>query len=103
MALLKEHQFRGHKIELVNNRWLFSALGKPVEDNWRKIPCGICGEKLTEEGHDKCIGILPGVMNACCGHGQVDEAYVMFSDESILRGNNALDTISKLHDKVNKY
>ena len=86
--------FRGHKIELVNNKWLFSASGKSVKDNWRKFPCGICGKKLTDEGHDACIGTLPGVMNACCGHGQIDEAYLMFSDECILRGRGALDVIS---------
>ncbi|HDZ24927.1 hypothetical protein LCGC14_1060700 [marine sediment metagenome] len=94
--MLKEHQFRGNKIELVNDGWVFSTSGEPVEDSWKETPCGICGEKSTEEGHDKCIGTLPGVMNACCGHGQIDEAYVVFSDERILRGGNALDVISKL-------
>ncbi len=99
--MLKEHQFRGNKIELVNNRWLFSASGEPVEDSWRKLPCGICGEKSTEEGHDKCIGILLGVMNACCGHGQIDEAYIVFSDKYILRGSDALDAMSKLKGRKN--
>ena len=32
-------------------------------------PCPRCGEMPTEEGHDACLGTLPGVVNACCGHG----------------------------------
>jgi hypothetical protein len=32
--------------------------------------------KRTENGHDPCIGELSGVMNACCGHGETDMAYI---------------------------
>lgn len=42
--------------------------------------CGHCGLSRTPEGHDGCIGTLPGVTNACCGHGGTAEgAYVQFS------------------------
>jgi hypothetical protein len=27
---------------------------------------------------DPCVGYLPGVYNACCGHGEDDEAYITF-------------------------
>ncbi len=84
----------------MNNRWLFSTSGESVEDSWKKLPCGICGKKSTDEGHDNCIGALPGVVNACCGHGRIDEAYVMFPDGCILRGSNALDVISKLKGRM---
>jgi len=30
----------------------------------------------TPEGHDACLGKLPGVGAACCGHG-VDDAYAI--------------------------
>ena len=43
-------------------------------------PCTRCGEMPTEEGHDACIANLPGVRNACCGHG-VEEGYIQFFAE----------------------
>lgn len=44
--------------------------------------CGFCGLAKTPEGHDGCLGTLPGVMNACCGHGRPHEAYIQFEDGS---------------------
>lgn len=41
-------------------------------------PCKACGDKPTIEGHDACIGTLPNIMNACCGHGGRNEPYVQF-------------------------
>lgn len=41
--------------------------------------CDHCGKKRTPEGHDGCIGTLEGVMNACCGHGNVNGAYIQFN------------------------
>lgn len=32
-------------------------------------PCRRCGRFPTREGHDACLGTLPGVVSACCGHG----------------------------------
>ncbi len=40
--------------------------------------CAACGQLPTPEGHDACLGTLPGVWNACCGHGDPSEAYVQF-------------------------
>jgi hypothetical protein len=31
--------------------------------------CRICGKYPTRKGHDPCLANLPGVYNACCGHG----------------------------------
>jgi len=45
-----------------------------------------------QTGHnekDECLGMLPGVANACCGHGDVREAYVQFLDGSVIRGYDA--------------
>jgi hypothetical protein len=36
--------------------------------------CGHCGSVATTEGHDACLGTLPGALNACCGHGTTREA-----------------------------
>jgi hypothetical protein len=49
-------------------------------------PCKACGaERPTENGHDPCIANLPGVQNACCGHG-VGLAYAHFTDGRVIRG-----------------
>lgn len=76
-------------MQLIDGEWFFSASGKPVKGHWRTEPCGHCGKVNTPEGHDGCLGTLPGVMNACCGHGVVAEAYVQFVDGSVVSGDVA--------------
>jgi hypothetical protein len=51
----------------------------------KKRPCDQCGWKRTAEGHDPCISNLPGVLNACCGHG-IEAGYVQFENGVTLRG-----------------
>jgi hypothetical protein len=41
--------------------------------------------------HDACLGRLPGVSAACCGHGRDDEAYIRFNDGTELRGSEAVE------------
>lgn len=53
--------------------------------------CGNCGKENTKEGHDGCIGTIPNIMNACCGHGDTDGAYIQYWDKSIIRGKEALE------------
>lgn len=75
---------RGHRIVTLsggmpaNSRsvWVYADTGEPVSANPNR-DCGHCGLANTPEGHDGCLGTLPGVMNACCGHG-TGEAYVQF-------------------------
>ena len=57
--------------------------------------CTHCGLNPTPEDHDGCIGTLPEkeVMNACCGHGIVDHAYVQFWDLSRIAGSEASEYI----------
>jgi len=38
-----------------------------------------------ENKHDPCIKNLPGVMNACCGHG-VEDGYIQFEDGRVIHG-----------------
>ncbi|MDY6796983.1 MAG: hypothetical protein SWK76_17125 [Actinomycetota bacterium] len=40
-------------------------------------PCVRCGRMPTEGGADACLGNIPGVTGACCGHG-VYEGFVTF-------------------------
>ncbi|SET42081.1 hypothetical protein SAMN05216389_1116 [Oceanobacillus limi] len=87
---------RGHEIEQVNGEWVYVDTKEPTEETWQQRACGHCHKHATTEGHDACLGTLPGVMNACCGHGQDDEAYVQFLDTSIIRGCDSLEIMNIL-------
>jgi hypothetical protein len=50
-----------------------------------QLPCQACGMKRNYDEPDPCIGYLPGVINACCGHGFRD-GYVQFSTETVISG-----------------
>ena len=45
-----------------------------------------CGKKTTWGDFDSCLGALPGVANACCGHGIRSEAYIQFTNGVTIRG-----------------
>jgi hypothetical protein len=79
---------RGHKIEFINNGWVYSDNKQPTAETHKLRACGKCGKKETKEGHDACLGTLKGLMNACCGHGK-NKPYVQFLDGHIIDGNNA--------------
>lgn len=81
---------RGNEIELVDDLWIYSDTKEPVPINYKSRPCGNCGRNFTKEGHDGCLGELIGLMNACCGHGKINEAYVQFLDGECVRGEDAI-------------
>ena len=56
--------------------WRYCDTRQLVEDSPPR-PCPKCKKLPTAEGHDPCIADLPGVANACCGHG-VDKPHVQF-------------------------
>ena len=61
---------RGHQVISDGLRWRYIDTGEVVNketDNGR--PCKRCGKLPTPDGHDACLGKLPGVIGACCGHG----------------------------------
>lgn len=71
--------------------WRYADTGALVSDEPAR-DCGLCGLPATGEGHDGCLGQLPHVENACCGHGH-DLPYVAICGRSIrrcLRGEQAL-------------
>ncbi len=47
-----------------------------------EVPCKRCGKLPTPEGYDACLGYLPGVASACCGHG-VKPGRVYYKDGHI--------------------
>jgi len=97
---------RGNDIEFANNTWIYSDTKEPVPNNYKDRPCGYCGKAFTKEGHDCCLGTLQGLMNACCGHGKTEEAYVQFWDESCIRGEDAkiiIEVLKRNRDKCTKH
>lgn len=58
--------------------------------------CKKCGELPTTEDHDYCLGTLPGVMNACCGHDDKRWAYVQFLDGVVISGESACVILEEL-------
>ncbi len=61
------------------------AIKDHLDPSKRMKPCVKCGKLPTKEGHDACLGTLPGVIDACCGHG-VKEAYIIFENGVTIRG-----------------
>jgi hypothetical protein len=41
---------------------------------------------MNDHEADKCLGTLPGVKNACCGHGVKELAYICFNNGLIIEG-----------------
>lgn len=87
---------RGHPIEYREGRWVYVDTGEPTVETWRDRPCGHCGLHNTPEGHDGCLGVLPGVMSTCCGHGDAQRAYVQWPTRERVGGVEALEVINKL-------
>jgi hypothetical protein len=44
-------------------------------------PCRACDRSVVEGEPDPCLGLIPGVSHACCGHGDVRLAYVVIGGE----------------------
>ena len=88
--------FRGYEIHEINGKLVFCDTGKSTVETWKARPCGHCGKNNTPEGHDGCLETLPGVINACCGHGETAASYLQFPDGSIIRGREAITEINKL-------
>jgi len=52
------------------------------------MPCARCGKLPDSNGHDACLGELPGVIAACCGHGSKKNynSYIVFENGITIRG-----------------
>lgn len=93
-------RWRGNEMYCVGDKWFYSSDNLLVSmDKDRK--CEYCRKDNTIEGHDACLGTLPGLMNACCGHGNVSEAFVQFLDGFCVRELDAITIINILKEKSN--
>jgi len=89
-------KIRGNNTIYKDGNWYFEGTNELVSKTYENTPCGHCGKDFTKEGHDGCLGTLIGLMNACCGHGEEDEAFIQFWDGECIRGKDAIDIINIL-------
>ena len=103
---------RGYGTVWRGGQWVYTDTGAPVDMSvpygGADRPCAGCGQLPTPLGHDACIAGLPGVRNACCGHGHGPEGshpddpqaspgyrqyvpYVELASGTYLRGQAAMD------------
>ena len=65
----------------------FEARGLPGHDvPYEPVPCAKCGLGVVLGEPDPCLGELPGVWGACCGHGKRD-GYIAFKGGTTIRFN----------------
>ena len=91
-----KNRLRGHEIEYDNDRkeWIYVDTKESIMDKDR--PCNNCKCHSTPEGHDACLETLPNTLNACCGHGNPEDAYVNLINGKAIYGEDAIAIIKKL-------
>jgi hypothetical protein len=77
-------KLRGRTIYYNNGEWFYLDNNEPTANNRRN--CGHCNLPDREDDIDPCLGKLPGVANACCGHGNPKNSYVQFENKVTIRG-----------------
>lgn len=64
--------------------------------------CKHCGKEVESfDSVDPCIGLIEGVDNACCGHGNEVFAYVSFKNGETIRGKDAIEWFRNNRVEVN--
>jgi len=82
-------------------KWVYKDTGEDIPANGGVFrPCKRCG-KLFEYGPDPCLGNLPGVDNACCGHGDSSHAYIRFTNGIIIEGFDTIKYTEKYEGDIN--
>ncbi len=72
-----------------------------MTDYGKTVRCGACGISYKQGAEpDPCLGYLPSVTNACCGHG-TSEAYVSFNNGITLRAETPF-TVDKNQFRANR-
>lgn len=86
-------QLRGHDVYEKDGVFYYVDNDEPTVQTWESRPCGHCERHNTDEGHDGCLGTIPHVINACCGHGNIREAYVQFGGGFAIYGTECMTII----------
>jgi len=106
---LARSYFRGHPIIWKDDSWVYEDTGEKAGFGCEVQPCKKCGKifKGSNIGEpDPCLGNLPGVDNACCGHGVREHSYIRFFNGVVIRGfevetpNQPLDSDGKEPQQV---
>ena len=87
--IIEAHR-HGHKILYIDDMWIYEDTREEI-NSVEPRPCVKCNA-LPADGHDACIANLPGVKNACCGHG-VKRGYVHFENDRVIRGTFEDDSL----------
>jgi len=74
----------------IDKAWKFKDNLEIVSETYLNRKCGLCMRDRTKQGHDPCIANLANVKNACCGHGDIEDAYVQFYDKPSKYKSDAL-------------
>ncbi len=100
---MKKETHKGHEVYVKDDTWYYSSDDKPVSENWKSRGCGLCNKLDIIDGHesyDACLGRLPGVMNACCGHGD-SSAYIQLPGGKVLSNAKSIKFIDNILGKEN--
>jgi hypothetical protein len=79
---------RGHPIYWDGNNWRYQDTDNLLTDEDVR-PCVKCGKVFLGSfigESDPCLGNLPGVDNACCGHGVREDSYIRFTTGVVVKG-----------------
>nr|WP_145401600.1 hypothetical protein [Paenibacillus xylanexedens] len=95
-------KMNGHDIEYVKGDWIYSDTKESTMTQHGTRSCSHCKQFCTPEGHDACLGTLPNVKNACCGHGVPEDAYVQFNNDSCVYSKDALTLMYILKKSTDK-
>jgi len=98
---MKTSKWRGHNIYESNDIWYYLDTRQKVYDNPHRI-CGRCMKSNIDNEHDSCIINLSNVLNACCGHGDINDAYVQFKDYKCIKGQEAIDYFERIKNEDTK-
>ncbi len=88
--------FRGHPIvrDEHNKCWRYEDTRAIAGFGFEVRPCKRCGRQFEGSNvgeADPCLGELPGVDNACCGHGARKNAYIRFTSGVVLTGFDSVN------------
>ena len=76
----------GHPIVWVDEKWLYEDTMEPIMGFGGEIrPCVKCGKLSNTGDPDPCLGNLPGVDSACCGHGVRERSYIRFTNGMVVK------------------
>jgi len=91
-------KLRGHPMTWDGEHWRFDDDGSITSETYLTRPCGKCGKSFGEDDHDPCLANLPGVANACCGHGESSLSYIQFTNGVSVSGFTEVTNLLEEND-----